>query len=96
MDRGVTINNLGTGTLVYKLRGQTSSIISLVTLPNDYLASGSTDSTIKIWNPNTGSLVYTLTGHTNQVRTLVTLLNINLAYGSADVTVKIWNHIFVY
>jgi len=72
------------------LRGHTSGITSLGTLPNDYLASGSGgDFTVKVWNYNTGSLVYNLTGHTSGVYALATLPNGNLAFGSGDYTVRI-------
>jgi WD40 repeat protein len=78
------------GSLVYTLTGHTNFVQTLATLPNGNLASGSWDSTIKIWNPSTGSLVYTLTGHTNEVYSLATLPNGNLASGSYDSTIKIW------
>jgi WD40 repeat protein len=64
--------------------------VSLATLPNGNLASGSWDSNVKKWNPNTGRLVYTLIGHTDVLYTLATLPNGNLASGSLDSTVKIW------
>jgi WD40 repeat protein len=57
------------------LTGHTNIVYTLAILSNGNLASGSADSTVKIWNPSTGSLVYTLTGHTNAVWTLATLPN---------------------
>jgi WD40 repeat protein len=65
--------------------------MALATLPNGNLASGSYDSSIKIWNPNTGTLVYTLILHTNTVFALATLQNGNLASSSGDTSICIWN-----
>ena len=61
-------------------------------LKNGYLASGSDDTTIKIWNTD-GSLITTLTGHTGQVKSLAALQNGWLASGSGhpDYKIKIWD-----
>jgi len=83
--------NSAPGSLLFNLTSHTDTILSIATLPNGNLASGSWDKTVKIWNPNTGSLVYTLTGHTNGVFTLAIFPNGNLASGSYDFTIKIWN-----
>jgi len=81
------------GSLIFTLTGHTSWVNTLVTLPNGNLASGSGDSTVRIWNPSTGTLVNTLKGHSDDVLSLATLPNGNLASGSRDYTVKIWNPI---
>ena len=77
------------------MTGHTDWVGTLVKLPNGSIASGSSDSTVKIcvriWNPNTGSLIYCLIGHTAAIWTLATLPNGNLASCSDDKTVKIWN-----
>lgn len=54
------------------------------------LASGSYDSTIKIWDIETATLLRTLTGHTLGIRCLQ-FDNTKLASGSLDGTVKIWD-----
>ena len=43
--------------------GHTSYVFCLTVLANGFLASGSGDTTIKIWNYSTGSLITTLYGH---------------------------------
>ena len=55
------------------------------------LASGSDDTTIKIWNLETGECIKTLTGHTNWVLSLQPLAKNRLASGSGDKTIIIWN-----
>ncbi len=63
--------------------GHTDSVISLESLENGYLASGSIDSTIKIWDIENGKLKFTLNesngGHHDNVETLVVLENGYLA-----------------
>ena len=63
--------------------GHSNLISSLAKLPNGYLASGSIDSTIKIWDIENGKLKFTLNesngGHHDNVETLVVLENGYLA-----------------
>ncbi len=54
-------------------------------------ASGSSDSSIKIWSPTTESLLRTLTGHTGAVNGLAALSVDGLASVGADGTLKIWS-----
>jgi WD40 repeat protein len=55
------------------------------------LASGSTDTTIKIWHLATGELLNTLTDHLGSVNSVAISPNGQiLASGSADTTIKIW------
>ena len=51
-------------------------------LPNGNLASGSFDSTIKIWNTDNSSLIRTITGHIDWIMSLAVLQNGYLASGS--------------
>ena len=56
------------------------------------LASGSSDSTIKLWNARTGDLEHTLLGHAASVTSVVFSPDGQLvASGSEDKTVKLWN-----
>jgi len=56
-----------------------------------YLASGSSDKTIKIWEVETGRLLRTLTGHTDDVYSVSYSPDGKyLASGSDDKTVKLW------
>jgi phospholipase A-2-activating protein len=59
-------------------------------LVNGDLASGSEDTTIKIWDSSTWELKRTLTGHISYVTSLAVLQNGDLASGSYDQTLKIW------
>jgi|GEM_PF-6312718 len=71
------------------LRGHTNSIRCLTTF-NDFLITGSNDTTIRIWNLTTGDQLRCLMGHENVIFTLITIGNL-LASGSLDTTVRIWN-----
>ena len=64
--------------------------ISSVFVSGDYLFTGSTDSTAKMWEVNTGQLVRTFTGHTDVVETVFVSGN-SLFTGSLDNTVKKWS-----
>ncbi|KAL9045426.1 MAG: hypothetical protein Q9214_001526 [Letrouitia sp. 1 TL-2023] len=55
------------------------------------LASGSPDSSIRLWDPATGSLLCTLEGHSELVNALAFSPNGNLASGSGDETVRLWD-----
>lgn len=52
------------------LFNHTNVTYSLAALKNNYLASGSLDTTIKIWNIINGSLIKTLEGHSLEARSL--------------------------
>jgi len=58
---------------------------------NDILASGSDDSTIKLWNKNTGDLLRTIKGHNESVWSIAFDNNDILASGFSDGTIKLWN-----
>ena len=47
--------------------GQYSNINTLLALPNNQLASGASDNSIKIWDLNSGKSLKTLRGHSNSV-----------------------------
>jgi WD40 repeat protein len=61
--------------LLRTLNGHTYSVNALAVLQNGDLASGSSDSSIKIWNPINGTLKRTLNGHTSYVWALTVLQN---------------------
>ena len=63
----------------------------LVKCDNKYFASGSNDSTIKIWDFNERKLESTLKGHNDCILTVIILKNENLCSGSADMSIKIWD-----
>ena len=70
-------------------KGHTNGILCLQ-FDDNVLATGSYDTTIKIWNIETGEEMRTLRGHTSAVRTLQFDDN-KLISGSLDNTIKIWN-----
>lgn len=74
-----------------ELLGHSDEVQILRTLPNNELASGSADNTIKIWNTETCSLKFTLVGHVGNILCLVVLPDNELASGSTDKTIRIWN-----
>jgi WD40 repeat protein len=72
------------------LNGHTDWVNSLVILPDNTLASGSADQTIKIWDTVNGKELVTMIGHTSWINFLVVLPDNTLASASADQTIKIW------
>ncbi len=63
----------------------------LAVSPNNLLASGSFDVTIKIWNISLDKSLITLKGHTSSVLSVTFLSNDSIASSSADKTIKIWS-----
>ncbi|KJZ74962.1 Putative E3 ubiquitin ligase complex SCF subunit scon-2 [Hirsutella minnesotensis 3608] len=64
--------------------------VTCLQFDDNILATGSYDTTIKIWNIETGEVMRTLRGHTSTVRTLQ-FDESKLISGSFDKTIKIWN-----
>lgn len=64
--------------------------VTCLQFDQNVLATGSYDTTIKIWNIETGEVLRTLRGHTSTVRTLQ-FDDGKLISGSFDKTIKIWN-----
>lgn len=78
------------------MTGHSNLVRCLVLLPNNTIASGSADKTIKIWNATTGELINTLNGHTDSVLCVILLKDeiTNepiITSSSADRNVIIWN-----
>ncbi|WP_242032255.1 protein kinase domain-containing protein [Aphanizomenon flos-aquae] len=84
------------------LTGHSKSVISVAYSPDGQtLASGSDDTTIKLWNVKTGNLLQTLTGHSSQVNSVAyspdgqTLASGGytqaMAIASSVNTIKLWN-----
>ena len=67
---------------------------SVIELRNGKLATGSRDSTIRIWDldKQEGEEGYcrVLEGHTNGVRSVIEISNGKLATGSDDRTIRVW------
>lgn len=73
------------------MKGHTSGVRCVVTLPSRRIATGSGDRMIRIWNTRTGHCEQVLEGHTSAVTSLATLPNDKIASGSLDETVRIWD-----
>ncbi|KAI9320080.1 WD40-repeat-containing domain protein [Dichotomocladium elegans] len=76
---------------VHELRGHRSSVRALAAHGN-ILASGSYDTTVRIWHLEAGQLRHVLIGHTQKVYSVVIDAKRNRCIsGSMDSTVRIWN-----
>lgn len=89
----IQIRNPYTGVIIRNLTGHTNDLTFAYLPKHRILASGSMESTIKLWNITNGALIKTLTDHIDWVLSLVVLPNGFLASGGGwnDSTVKIWN-----
>lgn len=74
------------------ISGHNSEILSLAFLSSKkFIASSSSDCTIKIWNLSDYSLIYSLHGHSRAVQSIAfSPDNTYLISGSADFSVKFW------
>jgi WD40 repeat protein len=75
----------------YSFTGHDLWVISLVKCSQDYFASGSNDSKIKIWDYYNKKCIGTLSGHLDCILSLILLKNNNLCSGSADNNIKLWD-----
>jgi WD40 repeat protein len=85
---------LGSTLLTY--RGHTGAVYTIAWSPNgQYIASGSADSTVRVWNTATGETLYIYQGHAglfNSVFTVGWAANGGyIASGGADRTVQVWD-----
>ena len=82
-----------TAQLKTTLEGHTDLVWSVAFSPNGQtLASGSRDTTIRLWNSNTGNLKRILREHTDEVLSVVFSPDgRTLASGSLDETIGLWN-----
>ena len=76
------------------LQGHTNLVNSVIELRNGKLATGSFDSTIRIWDldkfEGEDGYCRVLEGHDDIVCSLIELRNGKLATGSEDTTIRIW------
>jgi WD40 repeat protein len=74
-----------------QLNGHLNVANTLIELKSDYLTSGSSDMTIKIWNKTSGLLIKTMTGHSNSIYNIKELPSGLITSVSTDQTLKVWN-----
>jgi WD40 repeat protein len=67
------------------------AVNALVVLPDGRLASGSADSTIRLWDLASGACERVFEGHQAGVRALAVLPDGRLASGSNDRTIRLWD-----
>ena len=79
------------GAELTRLEGHTGGVKSLVLLPDGRLASGSHDTTVRLWDLVHGAETSRLEGHTSDVTALAMLPDGRLASGSSDNTVRLWD-----
>jgi WD40 repeat protein len=94
-ERSICIWNLTTGLNIKTISSsELDSVNCILLLDNGHkqIASGESDSLIKIWHMETGRLVTYLAGHTGSVLSLVNLKKGHMASGSQDSTINIWNY----
>ncbi|KAI1464523.1 sulfur controller 2 [Daldinia caldariorum] len=70
--------------------GQHTNGVTCLQFDDNMLATGSYDSTIKLWNIETGEVIRTLRGHTSGIRALQFDDRI-LVSGSLDGDLRVWN-----
>jgi WD40 repeat protein len=76
----------------YTLTGHTGYSNTLYLVNNDYIISGSYDTTIKVWDIKNGyQCINTLIGHNNAISSLLILNNNRLISTSWDKTIRLWN-----
>ena len=76
---------------IFSFTGHDLWVNALVKCNNNYFASGSNDSNIKIWDYYNRICKSTLKGHVDCILSLIILKNNNLCSGSADLTLRIWD-----
>jgi WD40 repeat protein len=92
LGKTIRIVDCKTGDEFGKLRGHENDVYALANINNSHLASGSCDTTIKIWRWSDKLLLLNLTGHSKCVSDLLLLASSSLLLScSFDKKVIIWN-----
>ena len=78
--------------LIHRFIGHTLWVNCLAKINNNYFASASNDTTIKIWDYYNKKCIKTLEGHDDCILSLILLKeNDYLCSGAADLTIRIWD-----
>ena len=78
-------------TTIKTLSGHTAAVRALSILPDGRIASGSADTTVRVWNLTTGNADFTLNGHTGYVKSMDVLASGYLISVGYDSKICIWN-----
>lgn len=73
------------------LAGHTSAVVSLAVLPNASLASGSYDTTVRVWNLTSDQTTQIFNNRIWAVTSVVLLPDGSLAVGYIDYLIRIWD-----
>lgn len=73
------------------LKGHLGLVKALAYCDNNRLASGSDDTTIRIWDSDSGTELKKLSGHTAAIVALAYCKNSSLASSAEDKTIRLWN-----
>jgi WD40 repeat protein len=73
------------------MANHTSSVVRLIQINQDQVASASGDNTIIVWDKQTGSVVNQYWAHTSAVKDMCILPSGLLASGANDLTMRIWD-----
>lgn len=91
--RTVTVFDVATGQIRYRLDGHADEVTSLTVASNGYVViSGAADGSVGVWDLATGQHVLHLTGHTAGVKSVaLTPDDRFILSASIDSTVKVWD-----
>jgi WD40 repeat protein len=81
-----------TGATIHRLVGHEDRVRSVAVDPRGrWIATASTDTTVRIWSLETGETLATLRGHTAQVNAIVFTSDDQLVSASSDGTARVWD-----
>jgi WD40 repeat protein len=83
--------NFETGKLEKVLDGHGKVVMSVCSLGDQRIASGSLDHTVRVWDSASGVCLWVLEGHIEYVTSVCSLGDRRLASASGDTTVRVWN-----
>ena len=69
--------------------------LTIISLDNNNICSGSADNSIKIWNWSEKKCIVNVLGHKRWVKCLCQMEHGNILSGNDDKTIKIWRTVIV-
>ncbi len=73
------------------LTGHTNYVWTVVKINENIIASGSRDSSIKIWSLNAGNCINTLIKQESAIFCIIKFNDVQIVSGSRDYTIKTWD-----